>query len=73
MDLATVFEIKTRIEMALSNTKEAKDFKKDFECSTHGEYVAYLKGQHDTLEATLGHLQSFIEGKLYAAENQTIE
>lgn len=73
MDIQTVLTIIEKVETALSYTKEDKDFNKNYACETPEEYKAYLIGQYDTLQATLGHLQSYIEGQLNAAENETRE
>ena len=73
MDTTTVLEIIKMIEVAKENTIQDPKYKEDFECGTREEYQAYLKGQADTLESTIGHLQSFIEGQLNAAENSTGE
>jgi hypothetical protein len=73
MDTQTVLDIIERVEIALACTKADKDFNENFACGTKEEYKAYLMGQYDTLQATLGHFQSFIEGQLNAAENSTPE
>lgn len=69
MDVTTVLEIIKGVENALKNTPCIKDF----QCETAEELNAYTQGQYDALQATLGHLQSFIEGELNAAENNTGE
>lgn len=69
MDTETVLEMIKGVENALKNTPCIENF----QCETAEELNAYTQGQHDALEATLGHLQSFIEGQLNAAENSTGE
>lgn len=69
LDTGTVLELIERIEIAKNFAKE--DYQKDFMCETNREYKAYIKGQYDALDALHNHLQSFIEGELYSAENQT--
>lgn len=66
LDTATVLEIIERVENALKNTPCIENF----QCDTAEELNAYTQGRHDTLQAILDHLQSFIEGQLNAAENQ---
>jgi hypothetical protein len=73
MNIATVLEIITLVEIAEENTKQDPKYKEDFECSTKGEYQAYLKGQKDSLLATINHLQSYIEGQLHGEENKSAE
>jgi hypothetical protein len=69
LDTGTVLEILERIEIAKNFAKE--DYQEDFMCETNREYKAYVKGQCNALDGILNHLQSFIEGELYSAENQT--
>lgn len=73
MDIATVLEIIKMIEIAEENIQQDPKYKEDFECGTKEEYQAYLKGQKDSLTATINHLQSYIEDQLNAAENNTGE
>lgn len=65
MDIATLLEITTLVEIAEANGKESPDYKRDFECETTREYQAYIKGQQDALQATIGQLKSFVEDELY--------
>jgi len=69
MDLATVLEIKSRIEIAESYAQE--DNQEGFECETNREYRAFVKGQCVALESILNHLEHFIEGELHGEENRT--
>ena len=71
MDTQTVLEIISRIETAQSFAKE--DLDTTFECETTREYRAYVKGQVDALEGVINHLQDYIEARVSAMENQTVE
>ena len=73
MDTKTVLDIIERAATALGYTKADKDFNENFVCETIEEYKAYLMGQHDTFQAIIDNLQSYIEGQLNAAENSTPE
>lgn len=71
MDTQTVLDIISKIETAQSFAKE--DLDTTFECETTREYRAYVKGQVDALEGVINHLQDYIEARVSAMENQTVE
>ena len=69
LDTHTVLEIIRSIKTAQRFVEE--DLDTTFECETTREYKAYVKGQVDALQDLRNHLQSFIEGQLNVAENNT--
>jgi len=73
MDTTTVLEIIKMLEAGIDSI-DLNDYK-EFDTPSHDELpdYQYAFGQKTSLEDFREHLQSFIEGQLSAAENQTGE